>query len=441
VLAGFNKDHQAFLFVELGASRVGRDYIAELRPRIATNSSVAAFNEEFSSARRLCGGSDPASMAAVWVGASLTARGLEVLAPNALQEHAEGQVDTGIRAYIEGAASRANALGDTGTSDADHWRFGRPTQRIDAVITVAADRPDALALEVQRQRELATRHDANVVFEQHGSTLAGVRRGHEHFGFRDGISQPGVHGFDAASRSRPDEVADKPGVRLVAPGEFVLGYAGENGRSRVVPEWMADGSFVVIRRLAQDVPGWWGHLTHISAVSGQPIERLAARAVGRWRSGAPVAHDPATDPRQRQNAGHDNDFDYSNDRDAVHTASFAHIRSMNPRAASPSTHRQRLLRRGIPFGPHFDPAAGRGHGGDADRGLLFVSYQASIVEQFEVLYRRWHTGTRNEPGTGPSETRHDLSLTLRPYVRAQGGVYAFTPSLAALDALASGQLH
>src|SRR4051812_33241774 len=300
VLAGFNKDHQAFLFLQLPGGQHGRRYLADLHPRIATNHAVATFNHDFSAARRTTGGSDPMSFTSVWVGLALTARGLEVLHPAGFEQlSSDDSLDPGVRAFLDGAATRAADIGDVGDSDPTHWLYGRPGHRIDAVVTIAADRADGLALEVQRHRELASRHDAVVVFEQHGSTLVGARRGHEHFGFRDAISQPGVRGFDPPSRSRDGEVEGKPGTKLIAPGEFVLGYERAEGAARAVPRWMWDGSFVVIRRLVQDVPGWWGHLGQISAAADLPVERLAARAIGRWRSGAPTDRDPARDPAGR----------------------------------------------------------------------------------------------------------------------------------------------
>ncbi len=439
ILAGFNKDRQVFLFVQLGALASAQRYVREVTAKVATNASVAAFNEQFGAARRLLGGADPASMTATWVSFSITARGLEVLEPDAFRELAERPATTGVRAFLAGAAARANQVGDVSANDPQRWLFGRPGQRIDIIVTIAADRPEALALEIQRQREVAARNDAVVAFEQYGATLPEMRRGHEHFGFRDAISQPGVHGFDSPSQSRLGEVEGKPGTVLVPPGEFVLGYEpAAGGGSASVPRWMWDGSFVAIRRLAQDVPGWWGHLGHTSAHATIPVETLAARAMGRWRSGSPVDADPARDAGP--SGGRNNDFDYGDDMDGVRTMSIAHIRAMNPRRSAPADRPSpRLLRRGIPFGPHFDPAAGPGHGADADRGLLFVSYQSNIAQQFETLYRLW-SESHGAVGRGPTQTRVDLSPSFRPFVRTQGGVYAFTPSLSTLHALGSGDM-
>jgi deferrochelatase/peroxidase EfeB len=59
------------------------------------------------------------------------------------------------------------------------------------------------------------------------------------------------------------------------------------------------------------------------------------------------------------------------------------------------TQTHRILRRGIPFGPvsgsTFESPLDDGFGapGGADRGLHFISYQTSIVDQFEFITRCW----------------------------------------------------
>ena len=68
----------------------------------------------------------------------------------------------------------------------------------------------------------------------------------EHFGFRDGVSQPLFEGID-------DEEIDKRKIEedIHDPKKFVLfGLKGNRA-------WANDGSFMVIRRLSQDFAGFW----------------------------------------------------------------------------------------------------------------------------------------------------------------------------------------
>jgi Dyp-type peroxidase family len=448
ILAGFLKDHQTFLFLKLPDRDAGRVWLAELVPRrgpsrIASTREVATFNRQFSEARRNRGGDDPQGLKAVWVNVGLTATGLNNVAPDRRADWER------FEAFTQGAAARADRLRD---DDPSNWVVGHPDHTVDAVLTVAADDTDDLRAELERVRALAARCGVGVVFEQYGATLPGARAGHEHFGFKDGISQPAVAGFDDGLKPRHASDA------LVAAGEFVLGYDRERGeKSWPHPVWMRDGSFQVFRRLAQDVPGWWTQVSR--AVGSLPpddpmtADLLGAKLVGRWRSGTPLARAEERDNRSAQDRSLDNDFDYADDERGHKTPRFAHIRKLYPRDRALDDQRRRILRRGIPFGRPFDPSRGRGSGVDAERGLLFNVFMASIEEQFEFLQAKW----ANNPGfpgdgDGPDpvigedpapvrlarEGHDDVELDLRRFVETTGAVYAFAPSISALRELGSG---
>jgi Dyp-type peroxidase family len=459
ILAGFSKDHQTFLFLQFPDTASARAYLGELTPRIATTSQVETFNAQFSNARRLNGGDDPEHLKAVWVNIGLTHHGLTLLEPTLA-----GDLQS-FGAFQQGPVARAEALRDTGLSDPSRWVFGGPGQAtIDAILTVAADDPDDLTSELAKQRTLASKHTLTVAFEQRGDTLPDAARGHEHFGFKDGISQPGIKEFHPTDPEKPNERLGHPGTEMIAAGEFVLGLPNESGTPATAPDWMSNGSFQVFRRLRQDVPGWWAQVTKntLSLPSDDPMKEdlLAAKLVGRWRSGTPLAHAPDRDNRSAQDQEDDNDFDYVDDDQGLKTPRFAHIRKMYPRDdARFGDDKRRIMRRGIPFGETFDPTAGRGHGVDADRGLLFNVFMASIEDQFEFLQQSWANfsgfprvvlGGNTDDGPDPvigedsapvniqREGRPDLPLDFRRFVQTSGAVYAFAPSLTTLRRLASG---
>jgi Dyp-type peroxidase family len=223
---------------------------------------------------------------------------------------------------------------------------------------------------------------------------------------------------------------------------------------------MTNGSFHVIRRLAQDVPGWWAQAEAQAQQTNAPSltsDALAAKLVGRWRSGTPLAHAPDSDMRSGHLSDDDNDFEYSDDPDGLKTPRFAHIRKAYPRdQANPGegeAERHRIMRRGIPFGLPFDPALGRGFGVDAERGLVFAAFMASIEKQFEFIQQQWVNAT-NFPadadgidpviGTGGAVALKrngiaDQPLNFMQFVTTEGALYAFAPSLPTLQLLASGQ--
>jgi Dyp-type peroxidase family len=176
------------------------------------------------------------------------------------------------------------------------------------------------------------------------------------------------------------------------------------------PSWARNGSFLVYRRLKQDVTAFHDFLAHASNVlrdSGfdqtLTTDRLGALLVGRWASGWPVARGPYTDHGANQPG--ENHFRFSEATTAVlpndpyplnladphgNVCPFAaHIRKVQPRddgtdiGPMERTFQKLILRRGITFGPELH------HSPQSDRGLLFVSYQTSIVDQFEFLMNDW----------------------------------------------------
>jgi hypothetical protein len=181
----------------------------------------------------------------------------------------------------------------------------------------------------------------------------------------------------------------------------------------------------------------------LSASAGElGREALAAKLVGRWPGGAPLAMAP--------DAHASNDFDYDDDPHGFVTPRFAHVRKMYPRSSAfPERDWHRIIRRGVPFGPPYD-AGGEG----AERGLLFNAYMASIEDQFEFLQQGWANAPDFfEPGDGPDPLigvdpgpvtlrRSDgppLRLTLERFVRTSGALYVFVPSMPALRLLAADE--
>ncbi len=252
VLAAFNKDHQSFRLLTFPPDPArARQWLTEMVPQLAVTEKVETWNEEFSAARKTNGGVDPAGMVISWLALSLTAAGIELLAAD---PQVAGDL-AAITGLVEGPAARAAALGDVGASDPSTWLFGGPTQPvIHAVVTIAADVVSDLDAHTTALEILEASQEVTAAFVQDGNTLPGDQAGHEHFGFRDGISQPGVVGFHApgADGARTGH----PGTALVAGGNFVFGQPTDTGAPRPAAGWLTDGSVHVLRRLEQNVPAW-----------------------------------------------------------------------------------------------------------------------------------------------------------------------------------------
>lgn len=478
VLAGFKKDHVQLILAKFKDRRRARIWLRRLHERIATTRDVAAFNADFSRARRYAAGEDPADLTAVWRGVAFTYAGLtELLGGAPFSDIPRGTTQ---EAFAQGAASRKEIVGDLDDSDPEHWLFGGEHQHpVHLVLTLAADRHADLQAALEEERAWMAAQHVAVVFEQEGNTLKDHLRGTEHFGFKDGISQPGVRDFDEEDPERPDYHRTKPGTRLITPGEFVVGMPPDHRWPAGLPGWMHNGSFQVVRRLAQDVPGWWGQIEqnlevlkeHEAVPEEATKEWLASRLIGRWPSGAPVAKCPDTDVPTPPCADSDNDVSFADDLEGRVTPLFSHLRKTNPRDGlkprrdgGPIVEEKgmldgrRLIRRSIPYGRPYDPQGTPAQRADAPRGLVFICYQSDLVAQYEFVQASWvdadNFPERRDPvGRDPLIGRDtDISFPSRTgetavcplrferFVRTEGAVYAFTPSLTALRRLAEGEV-
>ena len=217
----------------------------------------------------------------------------------------------------------------------------------------------------------------------------------EHFGYVDGRSQPL---FLLRHVVREDPVGGGSFWDPRAPLSLVL-VPDPNG----VPD-VSFGSFLVYRKLEQNVKGFKAAEKAVAAQLGLPTELVGAMAVGRYEDGTPVVLQPSNGTRPIPN-----DFNYGGDPAGRACPFHAHIRKTNPRLESarlggPFAQSEaeelghRIARRGIPYGgpqSEGDDLPTRGV------GLLFFCYQSDIWEQFEFMQRFWaNNPTFLEPGMG-----------------------------------------
>src|SRR5205085_6553213 len=148
--------------------------------------------------------------------------------------------------------------------------------------------------------------------------------------------------------------ASNPQEAPLKAGEFVLGYVDEWERLAPMPQPEVlgrNGSYVALRKLHQDVAAFRRFLAHHSTSAAEE-ELLAAKIVGRWRSGAPLALAPerddpelAADPKRRNAFLY-----YDDDPKGLQCPLGSHIRRMNPRDHFKdeivSVNRHRVFRRG-----------------------------------------------------------------------------------------------
>lgn len=463
-IAGFRKDHQQLIAVRFDDAQRALGLIGQLAERTANAWEVKQFNDLFSEIRSR-GRQAEESVEATWLATLISASGFGKLGVNLDELPPAESYD----AFKAGMASRASQIGDTRASDTPtQWlpEFRADHGGVDLLLIIAADRAEHLDGVCERLHNAISDHGCVALFDERGHTLSGPLRGHEHFGFKDGVSQPAIDGWD-------DPPA--PGEPSAVPlGEFVLGYPDAAGVIAGLGDLWLDGSFAVFRRLHQDVYGF-----RQQAAAGVPgadpaldAPTLAAKMVGRWPSGASLETSPNGDDGNVSNA-----FGYAQDADGSNVPRFAHVRKANPRdeqrvdLADQPTERHRMLRRGASYGPPFAAAATADDG--EDRGLHFISVVGDLDRQFEFVQRQWLNDanfpngadapgpnqpygppTPGEPGDGPDplagefdpgaqDALHQPSAVHQfavnhEIVTVTAGEYFFAPSLKALERLAAG---
>ena len=506
ILAGFNKDFQLLLCLRIDDAKGFRGWLASQVPYIASTAEVLAFNRLYKAIRRRRRGvrdvdgtgsrTEPDAVTATWVNIAFSHAGLRKLIDGTDLSKEQDFADA---AFREGLAKRSPLLGDPVgegvEGNPENWPVGGPGNEADVILIVASDNRADLAAEVVRimatlQKVAGAWTDLFPGLPKNldeiataltrggdgspeiGANLTGTLAGHEHFGFLDGVSQPGLRGRISTHprdvltpRQNPnDRDQGKPGQDLLWPGEFVFGYPGQSADpegsvadpSRLTtagPRWATNGSFLVFRRLRQDVFAFDEFLRDTAGKQQMAPEALGARLVGRWPSGAPVVRSPDADNVDLGDtdcannhfefnekgapippAGVENRFDCTDvrfppameDPDGAVCPFAAHVRKVYPRddeskdtSKGPAgqcadvraklneveTQTHRVLRRGIPFGPQ----VARTEVGLLDattddgkvRGLYFLAYQTSIERQFEFVTRCWvNNPDFKEPGAG-----------------------------------------
>ena len=447
ILAGFKNEYITFLFIELSANaRKARAWLTDVIADVATTTEVKNFNDAF----RLASHSGADLPKASWLNLALTQRGLRALGVD------DAELDQLPEEFQQGMRARAELIGDTGDDAPKNWPDCLGSASIHALMIVADDDAATRNIRCSEFLERARTHGATLVLRQDGMRRRDLRN-HEHFGYRDGISQPAVVGFTDDRRL---------GQVCVQPGEFVLGYPGEPAPPGSAaldplnpnPSWLRNGSFLVFRRLAQDVAGFHTFVRRAAGDAKMSRELFRAKLVGRYRSGASLVgrNQSRVDPGSKNSALLESnaidDFGYADDPGGTDVPRAAHIRKTNPRdqpLPKDDMRRRRILRRGIPFGEPFQSkAADKGRYGRFDRGMCFVCYQRSIADQFEHIQREW-MNTDSHPqvddGIDPLSTRGPEGRYCAVpgavgspiqlgdmWVKTTAGEYFFAPSIAAM---------
>jgi deferrochelatase/peroxidase EfeB len=351
-------------------------------------------------------------------------------------------------------------VGDTGESSPEKWKDRLASPDLHVLLFLFAQADDILERIASQVRAMYSQHGAMSELSVHDARSLPENRAH--FGYRDGFAQPTIDG--GLPSLMPDMLPKAPA------GEFLFGYPSQySGFSYPVPEPAAlgrNGSFVAFRILAQDCHGFEQFLTQAANQTGLDRELIAAKLCGRWRNGVPLSLSPHS-PGEEIPLDKRNSFDYvpsSSVPDAVDDARGyrcplgSHIRRMNPRSAvvaGGSGLKHRIIRRGLPYGPPYDP---ENPSDGIERGLLGLFIGVSLKDQFEFLMSDWANkgslapglrdtrdpviGNNSDSGAAfliPVEgQKRPIELSgLSRFVTCRGAAYCFLPSTTAIRYIAA----
>lgn len=350
-----------------------------------------------------------------------------------------------------GMAARSRILGDADMNDPKHWRWNddiRNDDATEAVLMLYADNEVSLDKMMQAHSILLENHGGAIIskIDCAPAWQESDKADFEHFGYRDGISQPIIKGSSRSTKNTPER-------DILETGEFIIGYPDSMGYypaspllpqeadlGRALPIKIDDnlskfpdfgdekfvdaprdlgrnGSFLVIRELKQDVEGFEdfvtsaaedltdGGLSDLYKVVGQNPDKewVKAKLMGRWTNGRPMISNPVfkNSDADTLRAETKNDFSYGDDDPHGIACPFgSHIRRTNPRdsklpgdkGAKEISNRHRILRRGRSYT----------NAKTNEKGLLFACFCTDINRQFEFVQQFWSNapsfhGLRDEP--------------------------------------------
>ena len=500
IFPGFRRKQQLHIGYGAPSEAILRAALNVLAARI-TPLSVVLDHREARKQASLAATAAPV-MDDLWVNIALGAAALDRLGEAAIRKMDQG-FDVGMRPASTGDPWQAkDAQGRPNPSNPANWCVGSPSHPLDLLVIAAFDDPVAAGVDALLAQLVAT--GLQEIYREPGVRLPGDT---EHFGFADGISEVGVRGtveIGGVTRQLTTRYGvppldgvefGKPGQPLVWPGQFLVGAPTSAAGSDGSPARYKNGSFLVFRRLSQDVAAFIADTTSIAqslSTAGAPLaaNHLQALIIGRWPSGNPLMRHQA-DGAPTDDILAINYFSYGSaspdlqlpsgavagaapdpapDR-GLHCPAFAHVHKVNPRDLPTDkgdrdrTRSFQMFRRGIPFGPAYDRTNPAAPGNAAPRGLLFFAYQRAIALQFERLNTLWmNTATGPTPGgfdllvgqnvpddvglyaartatlySAPTPAAGQTVTTSNNWVKPTGGAYLFAPSLTHIRSLAKIQ--
>ena len=377
-----------------------------------------------------------------WVSVAFTWNGLRALGVD------ETSLATFPEEFRQGMVARAEILGDTGANRPENWVDNMASPDLHAIVILfARDAAERARCQSEHEKLVRRCEGVAVLSSLDLETVPPFGYPHDHFGYRDRLSDLVIEGSGEEPR---------PGFGgSVKAGEFILGYPDEEEIIPPLPQpeiLSRNGSYMAYRRMQEHVGAFRDFLRQ-HGETPEEQELVAAKLMGRWRSGAPLVLAPnRDDPELGADMQRTNDFNYKEmDPHGYAVPLGAHIRRMNPRDTAANMNRRRMIRRGAPYCPHLREGAPED---GKERGIAAFVICASLIRQFEFAQNVWindknlhELGNERDPIIGNQDGTLEFKIPQRPirkkisglpaFTTVRGGAYFFLPGLKGLRYLAS----
>jgi Dyp-type peroxidase family len=440
ILKSHGRDHVAVLLLNFGPSdgpgaqpMAARAWIRDISS--AASNRITSAHEQNQQKPSVRNGTDTFQTLA------LSSRGYEFLSTRRPPDGA----------FRDGMQRRQPLLRDPAVSD---WEapYKEDPAHIHALLLIANKDAAPIDAEINRVKTELAAFNGNILVEERGHQLrdnSPDKEPIEHFGYRDGVSQPlFIRDPNAPQNLKYDQHSP---LRLVLAPD-------PSGPERF-------GSYLVYRKLEQNPKKFDEGVKAVTELPGMDMSEVLAGAmtIGRFKDGTPVVLSDVA----KGSGGDEMDFDYGEDDDGQKCPFAAHVRKVNPRGELPflinifaREQRRRIARRGITYGerPDLKTAGAKPPAGGV--GLLFMCYQNDIADQFEFIQETWANNrnfrkskigidpvigqSRNQPERDPEELPRwpvewgsggKKNVKNGGYVTPRGGEYFFTTSMATLRSI------
>src|SRR5438067_530620 len=350
--------------------------------------------------------------------------------------------------FKQGMVARAEMLGDSGENHPVNWVGGLARPDLHAIVILfACDGVERDRCQAEHAKLVGRCEGAEVLSTLDLEATPPFDYAHDHFGYRDRLSQPAIEGAG--------EVPTPGSGAPLKAGEFILGYPDEEGPPANLPQpkiLSRNGSYMAYRRLQEQV-GAFREFLRSHGKTPEERELVAAKLMGRWRSGAPLVLAPdKDDPSLAADMQRNNDFNYREmDPHGYAVPLGSHCRRMNPRDTAVNMNRRRMIRRGATYGPPLPEDAPED---GVERGIAAFVICGSLIRQFEFAQNVWandrnfhELGNERDPIIGAQDGTLEYKIPKRPirkkitglpaFTTVRGGAYFFLPGLKGLQYLSS----